>query len=29
VAFPCSAPRGHALRSTWATVRDRKVWWAA
>ena len=28
VAFPCSAPRWHALRSAWAAVRDRKVWWA-
>ena len=28
VALPCSAPRGHALRSAWATVRDRKVWCA-
>ncbi len=28
VALPCSAPRWHALRSAWAAVRDRKVWWA-
>ena len=28
VAFPCSAPRWHTLKSACEAVRVRKVWWA-